>query len=126
MKLKYLFQVTYKNGDIYQQNKEDISITDPLKSCYFDINQDEIKSFFLYNEEHTYSVNLEDGHFEIDGMPFLMHEENLKDYRLIFFRQHTHSFNAESYEELSHDVVYRFGWQCEKGGKNYQQVMQIN
>lgn len=125
--LKYTFQVTYKDGTIYTQNPEDISVTDSTRSCFYDVKQEEVKSFFLFNDEHNFSVNLEDGHFELDGVPFLMHEENdmLKDFRLIFWRRHTHSFNQENGEELSHNVVYRFGWQCTVDGKNYQQIMQI-
>lgn len=127
-KLKYQFQVTYKDGSVYHQNAEDVSITDPKRSCFYDIKQDEVKAFFLVGEEHTYAVDLEDGHFEVDGIPFLMHEENdqLKDFRLIFFRRHTHSINMTTGAESGHLEVYRFGWQTnDKTGKNYQQVMQI-
>ena len=124
--MKYKFQVTYKDGSVYLQNDDDISVTDPKRSCFYDVKQEEVKSFFLFNDEHTFSVNLEDGHFELDGVPFLMHEENdlLKDFRLVFWRRHTHSFNQNN-EELSHQIVYRFGWQCTVDGKNYQQIMQI-
>lgn len=127
--LKYLFQATYNDGTIYQQTPEDVSRTDPKKSCYYDVDQEKLKVFFLYNDEHTYSVNLQDGHFEVDNVPFFFHEENnLKDFKLIFFRQHTHSFivNQEKNSEISHMIVYRMGWQCTVNGKNYQKVMQIN
>lgn len=137
--LKYLFQATYKDGTIYKQNLEDKSITEPeTRSCFYDVNIDEVQTFFLFNDDHTYSVNLEDGHFEVDGVPFFMHEahvkelENgrkifmeLKDFRLIFYRQHTHNFNASTQQEISHEIVYRFGWQCTVDGKNYQQIMQL-
>lgn len=128
--MKYLFQVTYKDGTVYLQNKEDASVTYPGsgKSCYSDLKIDEIKSFFVFNEEHTYSVNLEDGHFEVDGVPFLMHTDpELTDYRLVYYRQHTHSFNQQSSAELSHDIVFCIGWQAnDKNGKNVQRIMTIN
>lgn len=127
--LKYQFQATYKDGTVYIQNKEDKSVTEPeIRSCYFDVKVDEVKSFFIFNEEHTYSVNLEDGHFEVDGLPFLMHTDpELVNYRLVYYRQHTHSFNQESSEELSHDIVFCLGWQAtDKNGKNVQRIMTIN
>ena len=127
--LKYLFQVTYKDGTVYHQNEEDRSVTDPeTRSCYFDVKVDEVKSFFVFNSEHTYSVNLEDGHFEVDGVPFLMHTDpEITGFRLVYYRQHTHSFNQESSEELSHDIVYCLGWQTtDKNGKNVQRIMTIN
>lgn len=128
MQLKYLFQVVYRSGEVYLQNKEDTSITEPTtRSCYFDVKQDEVVSFTLSNREHTYTVNLEDGHFEVDGVSFLMHTDpELKDYRLIYYRQHTHSFNQND-EELAHEIVYCLGWQTlDKNEKNVQRIMTIN
>lgn len=132
--MKYLFKVLYNNGDVYEQNEDDVSVTDPKKSCYFDVKQDQVKAFALCGKGHTYLVDLKDGHFEIDGIPFVMHEENdlLKDFRLIYWRRHTHSFNqridAHSQpEEIAHNIVFRFGWQATNPkGQNIQEVMQIN
>lgn len=181
-KLKYIFTAEYKDGNIYQQNEEDISNFDPIRSCYYDLIrlealQEELKAleakkaqseefenaeklsekeierlalvpsliaeaengpkskdivgFVLKGEGHTYGVDLRDGHFEIDGVPFFMHEDPaLLGFKLIFYRQHTHNIEVfvktgNVKEELSHQIVYRFGWQCTLGNKNYQQVMQI-
>lgn len=124
--LKYLFTVTYKDGSTYEQNSEDRSITEPEKrSCFFDVHQDDVATFTLKGDGHSYTVDLRDGHFEVDGVPFAMHEEKLSNFRLVFFRHHTHGFN-QAYEELSHEIVYRMGWQCTVDGENYQKVMQIN
>lgn len=93
--LKYLFQATYKDGSHYLQNPEDTSVTRPeheCKSSFTDVRVDDVKVFFISNEEHTYSVNLEDGHFEIDGLPFYQHEdEHLHDFKLIYKRNVKHS-----------------------------------
>lgn len=125
--MKYLFTVKYKDGSFYHQNAEDRSATEPDKrSCFFDVKQDEVATFTLEGEGHTYSVNLIDGHFEVNGVPFAMHEEALSGFRLIFFRQHTHNFIAGSGEEIKHDIVYRLGWQCTVNGENVQRVMQID
>lgn len=144
--LKYLFTATYKDGKIYQQNAEDKSLIEPEKrSCFFDIQKDIneglVSSFVLKGEGHEYGVSLIDGHFELDGIPFFMHEGHikevngkqilvpLKDFRLIFFRQHTRSYAVALYaneqKEIDHKVVYRMGWQCTVDGKNYQEVMQF-
>ena len=126
--LKYLFTAEYKDGTSYLQNKEDISILEPDKrSCFFDVKQSEVKRFWLEGEGHKYLVDLIDGHFEIDGVPFKLHDENLKDFRLIFFRRHRHQFNRETREELSHETTYRLGWQTNnEKGENIQRVMEIS
>lgn len=131
IKLKYLFTATYKDGRIYQQNAEDVSVTEPEKrSCFFDIaNHIEKLSFFtLKGEGHEYSVDLIDGHFEADGVKKIIHtEEFLKDFRLIYYRQHKHTFEVgqKSQKETSHTMVYHMGWQCTIGGKNYQKIIEI-
>lgn len=130
--MKYLFTAKYKDGSVYEQNPEDVSVTESEKrSCFYDIKDtlEDLESFTLTGEGHIYKVDLIDGHFEVDGVPFDMHEENLKDFRLIYFRQHTHSFNQKVEEtvEFAHNIVFRFGWQTnDSEGKNYQRVMQIN
>ncbi len=162
-KLKYLFTAEYKDGSLYEQNEEDRSITEPDKrSCFYDVDHDKLVGFVIKGNGHTYGVDLRDGHFEVDGMPFFMHEVNdgvghhieklpngravaieLKDFRLIYFRRHTHqieqSVHTGDHKEISHEIVFRVGWQCEvkcnnkdcwtfKNGltHNYQQVMQIS
>ena len=127
-KLKYLFEVTYKDGSIYKQNEEDKPVIKEIGSSFSDVIQENVKTFTLIGEGNRYMVNLEDGHFEVNGIPFLMHEENdlLKDFRLVFWRRHTHSFNRTMAEETSHIIVYRLGWQAnDRKGNNIQQIMQI-
>lgn len=95
-------------------------------------NQKDIVGFVLRGEGHTYGVDLRDGHFEVDGVPFFMHEDStLFGFKMVFFRQHTHSFevgvkSGDVKKEISHQIVYRFGWQCTVGGKNHQRIMQIS
>lgn len=131
--LKYLFTAIYSDGSVYEQNPEDRSIKDPEKrSCFYDLDHSKLVAFILKGDGHEYGVDLRDGHFEIDGVAFKMHEDNtLSGFKLVFFRQHTHSFNQRldgmsQPVELSHQIVYRMGWQATTPqGKNYQQVMQI-
>jgi hypothetical protein len=123
--LKYLFTVDYRDGTSYSQNEQDVSVIEPEKrSCFFDVRKEDIKKFSLVGDGHTYSVDLDDGHFEIDGIPFRMHDEELKDFRIIFFRKHQHGFN-DMREELFHKVFYQLGWQTTLDGKNIQRVMEL-
>lgn len=131
--LKYIFTAEFKDGTILGQTPEDLSLLEPEKrSRFYDVCQKEMESplirFSLIGDGHTYAVDLTDGHFEIDGLPVRMHEEKLSGFKLIYFRQHTHSFNVgeTSAKEMSHDIVFRMGWQCTVDGRNYQRVMQID
>ena len=71
--LKYLFEAQYKDGESYLQGADDISLQDPSKNAFYDVFYSPIKplgeleSFSLIGDDHTYSVSLTDGHFEIDG-----------------------------------------------------------
>jgi|SRR5665213_344168 len=124
--LKYLFTAVYKDGTTYVQTPDDRSVIEPDKrSCFFDVKQDDVETFTLTGDGHSYLVDLRDGHFEIDGVPFQMHEEHLSDFRLVFFRRHTHQYQQSTLSELSHEMVYRMGWQCTVDGENYQEIMQI-
>ena len=129
--LKYLFDVQFDDGSSYTQNREDVSVIEPEKrSCFFDVQRQiesgkKVEWFTLSDGDTFYAVNLKDGRFNVNGKEFFMHEErDLEDFRIIFFRQHTHNFNAG--QELSHEIVYRMGWQITKDGKNIQRVMEIN
>lgn len=132
--LKYLFQATYKDGSIYKQNKEDRSLHHAHGSSYTDVKQDQLKSFFLFDNKNTFSVNLEDGHFEVNGVPFFMHANDaLKNYRLIYFRnvqQHL-TMQIKDRKEISREqtqgrIIYLLGWQTnDEKGNNIQRVMEI-
>ena len=131
--LKYLFTATFADGTQIVQSPDDKSELEPeRRSQFYDVlklaEQKQLIAFALKGEGHEYGVDLRDGHFEIDGMSFRMHETEVYGFRVIFFRQHTHSFNvdAEKNEELSHEIVYQLGWQCTVDGKNYQRIMQIS
>ena len=132
--LKYLFDVEFTDGSIYTQNAEDRSLTEPEKrSCFYDVQcmldqGRKVKSFLLSDGNDTYLVDCTDGHFEINGKIFFMHERrDLTDFDLIFFRQHTHHFRmaATDVNEFDHEIVYRMGWQINVDGQNLQRVMEI-
>lgn len=126
--LKYLFECIYKDGSCYFQNENDVSVSDPTRSSFYDVKMDELKYFTLNGDGHTFGVDLIDGSFWVDGNKFKMHDETDKltnEFRLIFFRRHKHEFSQEL-NELAHQTTYRIGWQClSEDGKNIQRVMEI-
>lgn len=138
MDLKYLFVVEYFDGKVFEQPKEDVSTQDPKRSAFFDVDQQQVARFSLVDQESPdieghrpyVGVDLEDGHFEVNGKAFFLHDEPFKDFRLIFFRRHRHHFTSsveENLKEQSHTVTYRIGWQTnDKDGKNHQRVMEVN
>lgn len=124
--LKYLFEVEYKNGETYKQNPDDLSVTDPVRSCFFDVKQDEVKRFSLVGEGNTLTVDLTDGHFELNGVSFMVHEEALKDFRIMYFRVRDIHFDVGMQYRGEHDVTYRLGWQANTDdGKNRQRFIDL-
>jgi hypothetical protein len=131
MPLKYLFKATFQDGSVIEQTPDDRSANDPEnRSQFFDAlersKNTRMTSFLLQGQGHEYAVDLTDGHFEIDGVPFRMIEGMLPYYEIVFFRRHTHDFVAGTGQETNHSIVYRLGWQCNDDGKNYQRVMEID
>ena len=132
-KLKFLFKAELSDGSIFEQNPEDKSAIDPEKrSAFFDLLELtktlDIVRFSIYDGVDTYLVDLTDGHFEVNGMKFIARSEQLPEdfpkFRIVFFRQHQHTFNV-GYDELSHNVTYFIGWQTTINGKNYQQTIGV-
>lgn len=153
--LKYLFTAKFEDGSEIIQTSEDKSVIDPIKrNTYYDLVQAQktkkLVSFRLKEAigERWFSVDLLDGHFEVNGIPFYMHEvENkevhpieitnplqLKDFELVYFQSNTHTFRAavqdgrilKAKEMGSQIKVFRFGWRTQHNGKNYQQIIQIS
>lgn len=130
--LKYLFVVQFDDNTLYEQNPGDVSTIDPeKKSCFYDVMQmveqgKKIVWFLLTDNRNVYAVNLLHGYFQINGVNFYMHERrDIQDFRIVFFRQHTHSFNL-GLKELGHEMVFRMGWQATVDGQNLQRIMEID
>lgn len=144
--LRYLFEAHLKDGTVIRQTLEDCSTAEPLtRSAYYDVAQrlDDVRMFGLYNDAHTYTVSLEDGHFEIDGVPFSaqpvastrMNEGG--KFELVYFRDHQQEFVisasvgddgtvTESRSLGPHYHQYRMGWNYyDPGGVVYTQTIVI-
>lgn len=145
MQLKYLFTAVYEDGSTYQQTAEDKSLTEPeTRSQFYDVLQiaekKKLVAFVLKGADHAYGVDLRDGHFEINGLPFDFHEEangkpvlpigveSTKNLTLIFWRRHKVHIAQGRFtdKEIGHEVTYDLGWKTEIGGKHYQRIIHIN
>jgi len=123
---KYLFKALFKSGEILEQSPDDQSATTKGKNCFYDVLQrlNEVRAFALYNQEtgEEWLTDLEDGHFEHNQSPFFIHDEELTNKRLIFFKRN--SFNALNGQPLS--VTYHLGFQSNKmDGSNVQKVIML-
>ncbi len=136
--LKYLFSVKFTDGTTYTQNADDRSLIEPeIRSCFYDVMQaiekgKKIEYFVLSDGKDSYLVDLIDGHFEVNGKGFFMHNRrDLTDFRIIFYRQHTRivfyrqQTHAVDIDEQEHEITYCLGWQTTEDGKNTQRIMEI-
>lgn len=144
--LRYLFEAHLKDGTVIRQTQDDQSTAEPLtRSAYFDVAQrlDEVELFGLYNEQHTYTVSMRDGHFEVDGVPFsaqpvasgVINEGGR--FELVYFRDHQQEFVVtasvgadgqitESRTLGPHYHQYRMGWNYfDPNGKVYTQTIVV-
>jgi hypothetical protein len=118
MKISYLFECHLNDGTLIQQTEEDVSKIDPARSAYYDVVQRkaDVEVFGIFNDDHTYAVDLRDGHFEIDGLPFnvLSGDPELptdQKRELVYFRRHVQIMvvGGDGTEE-DHSVEYFIGW----------------
>jgi len=126
--LKYKFIAQYDDETLFEQNEDDVSSKDLSRSAFSDVDQDRLTGFALQGAGHLYAVDLLDGHFEIDNVPFKMYDMEVANRRLIFFRRHRHNYLVVDGQELDHEMEYHFGWQGNEvgTGKNIQRVMVIS
>lgn len=131
----YLFTCRFTDGSTIQQTIEDLSAKDDTRSAFYDVVQrmDEVETFTIINRDaprtHTYMVDLRDGHFEVDGVPFEVSSEELPgeaEFRLIYFHRHQHHVIQGQTMTGNEDVVrYHIGWQTTIDGKNFQSMISV-
>lgn len=126
--LKYLFTAYYGDGETFHQDPEDVSKADPKRSAFFDVDHSRLVGFSLQDHQNEFYVDLQQGFFEINNIRFLLHEEEVSNFRLIFFRRHKHHVNIgmNTFEESGHEITYRLGWQAnDKDGNNIQRIIEF-
>jgi len=130
--LKYLFAARFKDGKILQQQPDDISSIDPLKSSFYDVlkeeeNGNQLELFCLADGVNDYLVDLNDGHFEVNGVKFNIHnsEHFFTNRRIIYFRRNVLNF-TQGLEPLHKEVTFKLGWQAlDIHGNNVQYVIEL-
>jgi hypothetical protein len=137
VRLAYLFEAHFADGTMIQQTAEDRSAIDPEKrSAFYDVMQrvDELQFFGLFNDQHTYVVDLRDGHFEVDGRPLFL-EPTARPlprggkFSIVYFRDHEQDFEMSGRDGEQtmgeHRIAFRLGWEYEVAGKKYEQAIVI-
>lgn len=150
------FHATFEDGTQIIQNQEDIGegykeveneageIEQQPVNCFYNVlkktEESPLISFVLANDTHTFGVDLRDGHFEVNGIPFYQHnfetnERDLKNMRIIYWRNVKKVSNLwvdpNTGEELASPVSativgYTIGWQAnDEKGKNIEKVLKI-
>lgn len=151
-KLKYLFRAEFLDGSVYSQNPEDVSLTDPKRSCFYDVLELEkergrVTRFMLgYQHPHKAFSNLILGVMSVDLLTGAFEAHNSEDsivffagdprdrlphvagleYRLIFFRRHTihsHPLPDGGLQMGAGGIEFHLGWQVTIEGRNVQNTV---
>lgn len=141
--LKYLFTAYFENGDEIAQDQDDTSKIDPERSRFFDVlqlvNAGVKLVYFELNpadpdDKSYHGIDLENGTFNINGATFQMHERDLENFRVLFFRVRDTHFNVTPQNVqmnettfAGEDVFYRIGFQAneKKTGRNEEHWIQF-
>lgn len=94
----YHFIATFEDGHQIFQDESDVSSFDPSRSQFFDVLEYQqtspLTSFVLTSEGRpTFGVDLRDGHFEVNQIPFFPYRvdrEQYSNFRVIYYRNVEH------------------------------------
>lgn len=133
--LKYLWTAVYDDGSMLEQPADDRSrehdeSQDWNPSAFRDIDHEHLVAFVLRGVEAEgapfYTVNLTDGSFTINGVPFILHDQNYIPPRkldLIYYREVRKEFKPGEDEPFNEYVNrYFLGW---KDGEGVQHVIGV-
>lgn len=117
--LDYLF-VAETNDGIIEQDQLDESQIVRGKSRFYDVLQAHVKKFSLVGKGHIFSIDLTDGHYEIDGKTFYTKTPPTNsELKLIYYRQVEQKITSD-FNTLTPTTRYFIGWQANHRGKNYK------
>lgn len=136
------FEADFKDGTTYIQGSDDVSIDAKDKNAFYDILQreEDVIRFHITDEQTNdrWSVDLVDGHFELNGVPFRVHNKGMEHpyqvpegpFKLIYFKVKQERIvlgedgSATPLKGLV--LTYCMGWQTNLGnGENLQQVIAV-
>lgn len=125
------FQADFKNKTTYIQNGNDESVDVKGKNSFYDILQrmDEVSQFHIVKDDGTrYTVDLTDGHFEVNGVSFIIHDQHYtpRKMKLIYFKEMHQNFKVGGDEPYEIRVNrYFMGWECNENDKNTKVTIAI-
>lgn len=136
IKHTYSYTATFEDGTQIFRDMNDPDAdkcqtrTDGTGSRFTDVQEKEkeskLISFVVHNDTHSFGVDLRDGHFEINGIPFFQHRPDLdgyKDFRIVHFRTVQRKYNIQKEEIGGEAVGYAVGWQVTHKGDNVQKLL---
>ena len=126
------FTATFADGVQITQDERDASQLAEGRNAFFDVLQKQLDvplvCFVLLGEGYPrFGVDLQDGHFEVNGVPFFQHSEPLRDFRLVYFRnvsQHrtmTQNGPSRDWAELGYEI----GWTAEHKGEEIKRTIRV-
>lgn len=121
--LEFIFIAELFNGTIYKQTPDDISLTTPGRSAYYDIKNVKIRRFSLVGKGHIFTIDLESGNLEVDGNKIYTKKPPEKsELRLIYYRQVQQHMQVgvDDDKVLTPTIRYFIGWQTTIKDKNYK------
>ncbi len=149
MKLRYLFVATLLDGTVIKQTQKDVCPTDSKRTAYWDLvlkdqfgngvldeegkltPRPDLKSFMLVGPEQRFTVDLVDGHFEIDGQrvgtidgkPMIVPPPD-SVLSLIYFRRRKHHFHIGNGKPTGESCEFHFGWQAAPTGHSQTLILE--
>jgi hypothetical protein len=123
--LDYLFIAETIDGSIIKQTPDDKAKFSSVGTMMTDLMKEHLKSFSLVGKGHIFTIDLKDGHFEVDGNKIYSPTipPSNADLRPIYWRQVTRSIGADGSEIPK--IRYIIGWQYTLNGKNCDWQMAI-
>lgn len=107
----YKFSVIYNDGSSYVQNDEDVSVKNPEYSCYHDVEVSQVRQFTVGDDTKYLSVDLATGYFKNQDLDwFKIHDEELKDFKLVYFKRVTMALSDETAPGSS--TNFFVGWEA--------------
>lgn len=128
-KLDFLFVAETYTGEIIRQSENDLSTRYPGRSSFYDVLQEKIKRFSVVGKGMIFTVDLTDGHYEINGKTMYSKLPPGKcNLELIYYRQVQQrlGIGPDGKQKFLPIVRYFIGWQANYKGKNYKSEMGVD
>ena len=131
--LNYLFIAETLNHNLIRQTQDDTSRLLPGKNAFYDVmqHQGKIRKFSLVGKGHMISIDLIDGHAEVDGVVVNPPKAPPigKPLDLIYYKQMQQRLMVKmdgSGSTLEPITRFYIGWQCTYQGKNHKWELGID